>query len=259
MNKRYIKGWIGATGAACLFCGAALLCLPRFRATPEPSWRVSRGTSVIAGGSVLTGSRETGAAHAPRRVDVRPFRMGRCEVTVAEYADYLNATGAAPPGGAQIVERGDRRVAARGFARRPVTHVSRADAEAYCRWLAAGTGVRVRLPTEAEWECAARGGIHGARYPWGWGDPRKRACFASSGAGRVGRYAPNAFGLYDMAGNVFEWCADGGAGGTAVVRGGSWAESDPRMLCVYRRVEMPAGYRDGDVGFRIAADVDETL
>ena len=91
-----------------------------------------------------------------------------------------------------------------GEGNHPVTHVSWYAAMAYAQW--AGK----RLPTEAEWEKAARGGLVGNKYPWGNAIDTSQANYNSMGVGTtpVGRYAPNGYGLYDMAGNVSEWCLD---------------------------------------------------
>ncbi len=219
---------------------------------------LEEGLVRLPGGPVRLGSPEAGPDNPPHFVTLPAFAIGAREVTAAEYADYLNRTGAAnAPRGAGIVGRPGRWRAAFGRGRRPVTGVSLAEAEAYCRWRGAICGRRLRLPTEAEWEYAARGGVHGARYPWGWGDPFGRAVLATREPARAGRFPPNGFGLYDMAGNVFEWCrpADDAPPDRAPARGGSWAERDPRLLRVFHRAWFPRDYRDADVGFRIAMDL----
>ena len=82
------------------------------------------------------------------------------------------------------------------------------DANTYCRWLSKAAGRVVRLPSEAEWEYAARGGLRGRQYPNGDSMSPADANYATSTAVPVARYAPNGYGLYDMAGNVFEWVGD---------------------------------------------------
>lgn len=219
--------------------------------------RSKQALAEVAAATVTIGSREHGAAFTPHAAKFGPFWLGRYEVTVAEYACYLNetrATSRCP----DLVCRGGRWRPRWGRARYPVTHVSRSDAESFCRWLSAKWGQRVRLPTESEWERAARGNIHGTRYPWGWGPPARYAQFAAAGPARVGRYPPNALGLYDMAGNVYEWCADRREDESGVVRGGSWAERDPAALRVCARAVVKADYRDRDVGFRILVEVDDS-
>lgn len=184
------------------------------------------------------------------------FELGRQETTVAEFIVFLNGAGVADfPETEQITRSAGGYMAKGGRVLQAVAEVTAADAEAYCRWCSRKTGRRVRLPTEAEWETAARGGVDGAPFPWGWGGkPAELARFDAAGpAVRGGRYPANGFGLYDMAGNLFEWCAPASAGaadGRRVARGGSWAERSPAMLAVDRREFFPADYRGRDLGFR---------
>lgn len=193
-------------------------------------------------------------AHETRGGMAGGFEMGRTEVTVREFVEYLNRAGVANyPETAQIRRAGGGGYAARrGTGEEAVAEVTAAEAEGFCMWLSERTGRRVRLPTEAEWEVAARGGIDGAPYPWGWGgEPRKMARFDAEGPARKGGGHPaNGFCLFDMAGNVFEWCAAEAGDGFAVARGGAWPERDPKMLRVDRSTRFPAGYRGRDVGFR---------
>lgn len=90
----------------------------------------------------------------------------------------------------------------------PVTRVSWYEAKAFCRWLSKKEGRTNRLPTEAEWEYAARGGLKGKDWPWGEGSPDGRATVFLPDPMPVGSYAPNNYGLYDMSGNVMEWVSD---------------------------------------------------
>ncbi|HBA83394.1 MAG TPA: hypothetical protein DCZ95_04785 [Verrucomicrobia bacterium] len=208
----------------------------------------------VPGGVFRMGSPESESSPIRDHCQVPAFWMGRHEVTVEEYAAFLNDAGRTNSMLCNDLSLRAGRYRPRWFrARRPVSGVSFADATAYGDWLSRKTGWPVRLPTEMEWEYAARGGIAKARYPWGWGEPAERACFDESSARRVGAYEPNPFGLYDMAGNVFEWCRAEGdrPAGQALARGGSWAEWDARCLRVFHRIWFPETYRDADVGFRI--------
>ena len=160
----------------------------------------------------------------------------------------------------------------------PVTLVRWEDAVAYCAWLAAETGRSVRLPSEAEWEKAARGGLEGKRYPWGERLDRNLANFLSDPAQRpargttpCGAYPPNGYGLYDVAGNVWEWVHDWydptyytsgpdrnpqgpRQGHLRIVRGGGWLVVDVRMLSCSHRHKVPPDTYSYGIGFRVVCD-----
>ncbi|MEN8220372.1 MAG: SUMF1/EgtB/PvdO family nonheme iron enzyme [Pseudomonadota bacterium] len=153
------------------------------------------------------------------------FAMGRYEVTFAEYDKFVEATGRNKP---------DDEGWGRG--NRPVINVSWYDATAYAEWLSEQTGQEYRLPTEVEWEYAARAGTT-TEYWWGNDIGKNRAACNRCGAewgwdakrmtAPVGSFAPNAFKLYDTVGNVWEWtCSE--YEGDFVLRGGSW-DNDARM------------------------------
>ncbi|WP_423929002.1 formylglycine-generating enzyme family protein [Candidatus Palauibacter sp.] len=197
-----------------------------------------------------------------------PFAVGMYEVTFAEWDACVRAGGCDYEPDDEGWGRGDR----------PVTNVNWTDARTYVRWLSRHTGQEYRLPSEAEWEYAARAGSQTARY---WGESQAGQCryangddgFASCADGHeytapVGSFAPNAFGLYDVIGNVAEWTQDcrnddySGAPTDAraresddctyrVLRGGSWLnESRDRRSA--RRDWNNAAYRFLSFGFRVA-------
>lgn len=157
----------------------------------------------------------------------------------------------------------------------PVTLVRWDDAAAYCAWLSAETSRNIRLPSEAQWEKAARGGINGQRYPWGDRMGANMANFltdrslkALHGTTPCGSYPPNPYGLYDMAGNVWEWVTDWydpryygvspyknpsgpPAGQLRVLRGGSWLVTDTVMLACSHRHKVPPDTYSYGIGFRV--------
>lgn len=237
-----------------------------------------------------------------RSVTVKRFSAGKFEVTRGQYRVFAEATGRSAEG--CFIWSGDAfemKLANSwrnpGFAQddaHPATCVSWVDASAYLAWLGQQTGRKYRLLTEAEWEYAARAGTTTTRY---WGDDPDRSCDYANGADRttaarvpawndwhvancddrhaytapVGSYRPNAFGLYDMLGNVEEWTQDCWIGhyrgaptdGSAVaagdcslrvVRGGSWDDSPVGVPAAYR-VGSPATIRVYRRGFRIASDM----
>ncbi|HEX6097436.1 MAG TPA: SUMF1/EgtB/PvdO family nonheme iron enzyme [Thermoanaerobaculia bacterium] len=210
----------------------------------------------IAGGWFWMGSDERPDEGPVHRVWVDRFLLSPLQVTNEEYARF-----APPP------RRDDPRF---NDPRQPVVAVSWVDAVRYCEWL----GGAVRLPTEAEWEYAARGGAEGKRYPWGDEAPQSRPGYAvrwRQGPERAGTGEPNAFGLYDLCENVHEWCSDwyaadayaaapeknprGPEAGTRrVSRGGSWRHDVKVSRCAARS-SLPPGFQYEDYGFRVAASV----
>jgi formylglycine-generating enzyme required for sulfatase activity len=199
-------------------------------------------------------------------VTLPAFEIGRCPVTNAEYAVFVEATGRPAPPHWQAGRVPE------ALADHPVVNVTWRDAQAYVAWLGERTGAAYRLPTEAEWEKAARG-QDGRLWPWGndWDGQRPRANCQPSGPGAttpVGQYSPagdSPYGAADMAGNVWEWCmtkwqenyakpADDDPSGNAlrVLRGGSWFGPNPGIVrCASRRWGTPGG-RGDDGGFRVA-------
>jgi formylglycine-generating enzyme len=248
----------------------------------------------IPAGDFLMGSADAEADERPvHRVSIREFFIGRFPVTNDEYARYIEATGRPAPAlrDLPLIATGGRDVIFRELAApyvwqadgtppagrggHPVVLTSFDDATAYCAWLSEATDRVVRLPTEAEWEKAARGGLEGQRYPWGNDIAATRGNYLDDPAAKrrrgtrpVGIYPPNAFGLCDVAGNVWEWVSDWydseyyGSGEThdpagpapgpmRIVRGGSWVNDDVMMLrCAYRH-KVPADTYAYSIGFRV--------
>ena len=212
-------------------------------------------------------SKDFAKAEQPQHSGELPdYFIGKYPVTNAEYRAFVRETGHSSPrhwdGESYPDEKGDH----------PVVNVSWRDATAYCQWLSEKTGKLYRLPTEAEWEKAARG-ADGRLYPWGndWDPARLNS--AEGGAGDttpVGQYSPagdSPDGAADMAGNVWEWTLslfksypyDSGDGreelegdGLRVLRGGSFGYNDRwAVRCAARYWDGP-DFKDGFVGFRVA-------
>jgi formylglycine-generating enzyme required for sulfatase activity len=211
----------------------------------------------IPDGSFWMGWDEGARGERPRhRVWTSPFEIARGPVSNLEYGRFLDATGAPPP-----PWWSDSRFSDPG---QPVVGVNWFDAERYCRWLSEDQGCLYRLPTEAEWEKAARGGQEAARYPWGDGQPAP----ATFDRPPVIAEAPaNRLGLVALSGVCHEWCLDwedegyyaispehdpqGPARGTRrVSRGGAWRHRDP-WSPVAHRSSLPPGLRYSDYGFRV--------
>ncbi len=199
------------------------------------------------------------------RVCVDAFELASCQVTNAEYERFLAATKHPP-----LLHWDDPNF---NHPEQPVVAPSWFDAVAYCEWLSKKTGRCYRLPTEAEWERAARGGEEGKLYPWGDAPPETLPDYAArweTGPEPVGRYAPNARGLYNIGDNVHEWCADwydpsyyarspernprGPADGRRrASRGGSWRHHI-KVSRVAARSSIPPEFKYADYGFRVARE-----
>ena len=265
---------------------------------------------VVPAGSYRMGSPPEETGRDPREGPVHevtfstPFAIGVYEVTVAEFGTFVDETGYSAGTTCHTSEQGEyQERVGRGWRNpgiaqdggHPVACVSWDDARAFVAWLSRETGEAYRLPSEAEWEYAARAGTTAARY---WGETAAEQCRYANGADRslrdywdddeptalcrdghaktapVGSFAPNAWGLHDMLGNVHEWTSDCwnsnymGApteGSTRqhgdctrrVLRGGSW-DSEPSQLRVADRrwPSLGAASRYDYFGLRVARTVD---
>lgn len=192
------------------------------------------------------------------------FDMDVHEVTNREYADFLAADSGPIDAPYYWIDGNPPE----GRAEDPVANLTWEEADAYCRWRGK------RLPTEAEWEKACRGGAAAKKYPWGDDDADEtKAHFDSvKGPTAVCRFDKNGYGLCDMAGNVWEWTADiysrdfyrdsplespAGAseGRYRVMRGGSWADVPKFLTCAHRSFARPAE-RSPNLGFRCVRAAD---
>jgi sulfatase modifying factor 1 len=207
----------------------------------------------LPGGEFLMGQDDGRDEERPaHRVRVAPFRLCKHQVTNAEYHAFCKAT-------------------ARehhhefGGPEHPATSVNWFDAVAYCHW------AHVRLPTEAEWEFAARGGFEQRLYPWGNELPLIAPDRFQHGPEPVMLAEPNGYGLFDMCHNVHEWCSDWYDPGYYAVspadnpkgpehgkrrssRGGAWRHHIKVSRCAARS-SIPPEFRYADYGFRVAADM----
>jgi sulfatase modifying factor 1 len=222
-------------------------------------------TVFVPGGGFLMGSDDGRGDEWPvHEVEVRPVRMGRTPVSNLEYAWFLAAGRAPePPWWTDA-----------GFwdPEQPVVGVTWFEATAYCQWLSETFGGAWRLPTEAEWERSARGGLEGSPTAWGPAVPPGEVPEGPlAGPWPLGRGTANGFGLLDMGTVVHEWCLDwygpdsyrstrrydprGPARGERrASRGGSWRHH-VRWSPPGARSSLPPGYRYADYGFRVVREV----
>jgi sulfatase modifying factor 1 len=231
---------------------------------------------LIPGGIYLMGSPPEEAGRywhegPQHKVQLSPFYITEKEITNAQYGQFLAATGHMAP-----VYWLDKNLNA---PQQPVVGVSWHDAVAFANWLGIITGEKYRLPSEAEWEAASRGGLTGKPFPWGDRPPEEGQGFLANYnpnpydkdgflfSAPVGSFPPNGCGLFDMAGNVAEWCGDWydpnyyahsqlenpngpPSGKYRVIRGGSWYARARELRSAARQFFRPSR-ADGFIGFRL--------
>ncbi|HYH05735.1 MAG TPA: SUMF1/EgtB/PvdO family nonheme iron enzyme [Thermoanaerobaculia bacterium] len=277
------------------------------------------GTTFVRGGwEVLPAHVLPDLVRPPRLITVsKTTLLGVCLVTNAEFARFIEETGyqsdVETSQKGHVIGEGDEWIprsgvswrdpratgqdAVRSRPKHPVVQVSRNDALAYCEWLSEKVGMKVRLPTEAVWELAARGRL-GRLYPWGndWRESQANGATLHVQADidadepyerfwreepplphttEVGQFPPNALGIYDLAGNAWEWTLDWYRGDYYVtgpdrdpanedergavyqiIRGGGW-DDQPQSLKCYWRYPPRAGQSGDNLGFRIAITLRE--
>jgi formylglycine-generating enzyme required for sulfatase activity len=248
----------------------------------------------IPGGSFQMGSTEYAEEQPVHSVTVADFSLSETEVTHTQFAAFLNAKGNQEEGGISWYDESGSGyngyagaaiqqeakgiwVVKAGREDHPVNYVSWHGARAYCQWLSEKTGQRYRLPTEAEWEYAAGGGtvdrdiLGNRRFIYAGSDELDEVGWYASNINNTGtrpvrQKKANALGLYDMSGNVWEWCADWygyypsqpqtnptgpSDGAYRVYRGGSW-DGDAEFCRVADRDGYTPDSRHHDLGFRLA-------
>jgi formylglycine-generating enzyme len=222
-------------------------------------------TVFVPGGRFLMGADGGRADEGPaREVEVRPLRIGRSPVSNLEYAWFLSTGRAPAPPWWKDPAFWDPE--------QPVVGVTWLEASAYCTWLSEVLGGHWRLPTEAEWEHAARGGLEGASTPWGDAVPPGELPEPPlAGPWPLGRGTANGYSLLDVGTVVHEWCHDWYApdayrtarrydprgpaeGEMRASRGGSWRQPG-RPAGLAARCGLPPAARAADWGFRVAREV----
>ena len=240
-------------------------------------------TVEVKGGTFQMGSNEGGDDEKPvHRVTLSDFYIGKYEVTVGQYLQFCTETNTNWPqwlkkGSDSHVETGKNPYYKNlGYQRKdsenlPVVGVSWNDATAYCQWLSSKTGKNYRLPTEAEWEYAARGGNQSKGFKYSGSNTVGDVAWYSVNSGNktrpIGSKRANELGIHDMSGNVWEWCSDwydekyyknsaaqnpkgAQSGSSRVLRGGSWYDNLNVCRSAVRDDYIPT-LRTYDFGFRV--------
>ena len=215
---------------------------------------------LVEGGTFTMGSYSGDDDEQPtHRVTLNSFQIGKYPVTVGQYKAFVEATGRSMPDAPSWGWQD----------KHPMVNVNYNDAVAYCNWLGEKYGGDWRLPTEAQWEYAARGGQNSRGYTYAGGNDLWDAGWYEDNAGgqtqSVGRKKANELGIHDMSGNVWEWCADWkgkyssssstnprgpSSGSIRVLRGGSWAYPASSCRVANRFSYAPSG-RYTFSGFRV--------
>lgn len=262
-KKRKKFPWLIAVGAT-VIVGTALILFLTQRIKdkpldlPEIEWVKIPAGDFLMGDNYNEGDADELPVH---KVYLNEYHISKFEVTGSNYARFCNATGRDWPYNLSG-----------GNWSRPVRVVSWQEAKDFCEWLSKETGTKVDLPTEAQWEKAARSDKQ-YRYPWGK-DPldEDSANYNSGAVNNVGTYWGDAspYGIYDMAGNVSEWCRDWydasyysispvenpmgpGAGSARVIRGGNYESGIPGARAANRSFKSPY-FKESGFGFRIVME-----
>jgi len=236
--------------------------------------------TTISAGTTLIGNDKYPDESPTHEVFLNEFKIGRYLVTNLQYATFLNILGIENvqngtylylnifSGNVRINNLGGAYEVQRGFEKHPVTHVNWLGAYAFC------IAVGGRLPTETEWEKAARGKLRDNSFPWGNKSPSPAFVNFGENVGTtsvVGSYPPNRYGLYDMSGNVWEWTMDwyhpkyykeanymnptGPRDGVdKVIRGGGWAYPETDLRCS-KRGKSWVRIGGTNIGFRVVVEL----
>ena len=227
----------------------------------------------VKGGQFKMGCASCGGDEIPvHNVHLSDFYIGKYEVTVAQYRAFCKATGHAMPSDPppSWYEEHEKAIKWQWNDTYPIVNITYLDAKAYCKWLSETTGEKYDLPTEAQWEYAARGGQQSKNYTYaGSNDIDEVAWYdettGEKGLKQVGRLKANELGIYDMSGNAWEWCLDfygkypsgnqrdpqgPSKGDFRIIRGGSWYYVDDMARVTGRDGPKPT-FTNYNYGFRV--------
>ncbi len=235
---------------------AALLFTTICLAQSYPEMITVEGGTFTMGDTEMEGEANEQPSH---QITLKTYKIAKTETTVAQWKVFCNATGRSMP---EAPSWG-------WIDSHPIVNVNYGDAVAYCDWLAEKMDADYRLPTEAEWEYAARGGKQSAGYKYSGGRSLDNAGWYNANSNEqthpVAQKKANELGIYDMSGNVWEWCKDwygsysnaaqtnpkgATSGANRVLRGGSWNSSASHCRVAYRDNGDPSSRSYYD-GFRV--------